>query len=105
MATARGHDGLLSTAIVRGFAACGCAGAWRKNRFADHPLPARDIRLDKVRQLYPEASCQPMRPRSAMASMCRSRRVGAVSAVSLVTALERGGTMTAAPGWRAATSA
>ena len=46
-----------------------------------------------------------MRPRSAMASMCRSRRVGAVSAVSLGTAPDRGGTITAAPGCRAATSA
>ena len=36
---------------------------------------------------------------------CRSRCVGAVSAVSLGTAFERGGTMTAASGWRAATSA
>ena len=40
--------------------------------------------------------CPTMRPRSAMASMCRSRRLGAVPAVSLGTALERGGTTTAA---------
>jgi uncharacterized membrane protein YbjE (DUF340 family) len=44
-----------------------------------------------------------MRPVSAIACRCRSRWVGAVSAVSLGTALERGGTMTAASGWRAAT--
>jgi hypothetical protein len=43
-----------------------------------------------------------MRPRSVIASMCRSRCVGMVSAVSLGTALERGGAMTAASGWRAA---
>jgi hypothetical protein len=37
----------------------------------------------RARQLYSEAFCQPRRPRSAMTSMCRSRCVGAVSAVSL----------------------
>ncbi len=58
----------------------------------------------RARRLYPDAACQPMRPRSAMSSMCRSRRVGAVSAASLATALERGGTITSAPGCRAATS-
>jgi hypothetical protein len=36
---------------------------------------------------------------------CASRRVGAVSAASLGTALERGGTTTAASGCRAATAA
>ena len=59
----------------------------------------------KARQLQPEAFCQPMRPRSAMASTCRSRRVGVVPAAALTTAPERAGTMTAASGWRAATSA
>jgi hypothetical protein len=58
-----------------------------------------------ARRSRPEAFCRPMRPRSAMASMCRSRRVGMVSAVALTTAPERGGTMTAASGRRAATSA
>src|SRR3712207_3938659 len=58
----------------------------------------------KARQLYPEAFCQPMRPYSAMALRCRSRGVGAVSAVWLGTALERGGTITAASGWRSATA-
>src|SRR3712207_7334963 len=48
----------------------------------------------RARQLYPDAFCQPRRPRSAMIAMCRSRRVGAVSAVSLGTALARGGTIT-----------
>src|SRR5213075_300640 len=37
----------------------------------------------KARQLYPDAFCQPMRPCSAIACKCRSRGVGAVSAVSL----------------------
>src|ERR1700737_2765514 len=37
-----------------------------------------------------------MRPRSAISCRCRSRFVGAVSAVALGTAFERGGTMTAA---------
>src|SRR2546423_3845735 len=58
----------------------------------------------KARQLYPDAFCQLMRPCSAIACRCRSRGVGAVSAVSLGPALERGGTMTAASGWRAATA-
>ena len=59
----------------------------------------------RARQLYPDALCQPMRPRSAMHRRCASRCVGAVSAVPLGTALERGGTMTLASGCRAATSA
>jgi hypothetical protein len=46
-----------------------------------------------------------MRPRSAMHCRYASHCVGAVSATSLGTALERGGTMTAASGWRAATAA
>src|SRR3954468_18535287 len=37
----------------------------------------------KARQLYPDAFCQLMRPCSAIACRCRSRGVGAVSAVSL----------------------
>jgi hypothetical protein len=46
-----------------------------------------------------------MRPRSAMHRRCTSRFVGAVSAVPLGTALDRGGTTTSALGCRAATSA
>src|SRR3984893_3049682 len=45
-----------------------------------------------------------MRPRSAISCRCRSRLVGAVSAVALGAALERGGTMTAASGCRWQTS-
>src|SRR5215217_2491404 len=41
----------------------------------------------RARQPYPEARCQPMRPRSARHRRCVSRRVGAVSAVPLGTAL------------------
>src|SRR3954452_2598563 len=59
----------------------------------------------RARQLYPEAFCQPRRPRSAIHRRCRSRCVGAISAASLGTAFARGGTTTAAAGWRAATSA
>src|SRR5215203_2437359 len=59
----------------------------------------------RARQLYPDALCQPMRPHSAMHRRWASRCVGAVSAVSLGTAFARGGTITAAAGWRAATSA
>src|SRR3954465_696881 len=53
----------------------------------------------RARQLYPEAFCQPMRPRSAIHRRCRSRCVGAVSAMLLGTAFARGGTTTAAAGW------
>src|SRR5215217_3640258 len=59
----------------------------------------------RARQLYPDARCQPTRPRSAIHRRCRSRCVGVVPAVSLGTAFARGGTTTAAAGWRAATSA
>jgi hypothetical protein len=59
----------------------------------------------RARQPYPEARCQPMRPRSAIHRRCASRCVGAVSAASLGTAFARGGTTTAASGCRAATSA
>src|SRR5829696_8840452 len=59
----------------------------------------------RARQPYPGARCQPMRPRSAMHRRCISRCVGAVSAASLGTAFARGGTTTAAAGWRATTSA
>src|SRR3954471_23770090 len=52
----------------------------------------------RARQLYPEARCQPMRPRSAIHRRCASRRVGAVSAAALGTAFARGGTTTAAAG-------
>src|SRR4051812_15795906 len=59
----------------------------------------------RARQLYPDAVCHPILPFSAMSWRWRSRCVGAVSAVALGTAVERGGTMTAASGWRSATSA
>src|SRR3954465_4464488 len=59
----------------------------------------------RARQLYPDACCQPMRPRSAIHRRCRSRCVGAVRAVSLGTELARGGTTTAAAGGGAVTSA
>ena len=59
----------------------------------------------RARQPYPDARCQPTRPRSAVHCGGASRCVGAVSAMSLGTALERGDTATAAPGWRAVTSA
>src|SRR3954469_8041618 len=48
----------------------------------------------RARQLYPDAFCHPMRPFSAMSWRWRSRCVGAVSAVALGTAVERGGTRT-----------
>ena len=73
------------------------------------PSPMTRFHLDtsdstRARRLYPDARRQPMRPRSAMTCRWPSRWVGAVPAVALGTALERGGTMTAASGWRAATA-
>ena len=59
----------------------------------------------RARFVYPDAVCQPILPRSAMSSRWRSRWVGAGSAVALGTAVERGGTMTAASGWRSLTLA
>src|SRR3954469_17292371 len=58
----------------------------------------------RARFVYPDALCQAMLPFSAMSSRWRSRCVGAVSAVALGTAVERGGTTTSAPGWGSATS-
>src|SRR3954464_14038606 len=59
----------------------------------------------RARFVYPGAFCQAILPVSAMSWRWRSRWVGAVSAVSLGTAVERGGTTTAASGWRSATLA
>src|SRR5215211_8021622 len=56
------------------------------------PMPASA----RARVVYPDAFCQAARPCSAMNRKWRSRCAGAVSAVSLGTAVERGGTMTAA---------
>jgi Amidase len=53
------------------------------------PLPRFGPRAQRAR-------CQPMRPRSAISCRCQSRSVGAVCAVALGTALDLGGTMTAA---------
>ncbi len=52
----------------------------------------------KDRLAYWTARCQPSRPRSAIIWMCRSRCVGALAAVSLGTAVARGGMITAASG-------
>ena len=82
-------------------AAMATSAAWRPSVRERSPSPITRFQREtsastKARRLWPDAFCQPMRPCSAMASMCRSRCVGAVSAVSLGTAPERGGTMTAA---------
>src|SRR3954447_19293079 len=73
-----------------------------------NPSPITCLNLPMVastraRVLYPDAFCHPILPFSAMNWRCPSRCVGAVSAVSLGTAVERGGTMTTASGWRSAT--
>ena len=47
----------------------------------------------RLRREYPELRCQPTRPCRAIISRCLSR---CVDAVSLETAVERGGMMTAA---------
>src|SRR3954447_20180221 len=57
----------------------------------------------QARFVYPDALCHPIRPFSAISWRWRSRCVGAVSAVLLGTAPERGGTMIRASGWRSAT--
>ncbi len=59
----------------------------------------------RARLLYPDAFCHAMRLCRAMFWMWPSRCVGEVSAVSLGTAVARGGTTTAASGWRWATLA
>src|ERR687894_811485 len=88
-------------------AAIATSVAWRPSLCDRSPSPMTRFHramsdCTRARQLYPDAFCQPMRPRSAMIRRCRSRRVGAVSAASLGTAPERGGTTTAAPAWCAA---
>src|SRR3954452_18276208 len=71
----------------------------RAERVANHPLVAGDRSTSaQARRWYPEAFCQPRRPRSAIDRRCRSRWVGEVSAASLGTAFARGGTTTAAAG-------
>src|SRR3954453_15068100 len=59
----------------------------------------------RARFVYPDALCQALRPWSAICWRWRSRGVGALSAVSLGTAVARGGTITSASGWRSATLA
>src|SRR5438270_13162244 len=68
----------------------------RAQRMTDDPFPAADIGFHQGTPVVPRGFLPTMRPCSAIACRCRSRGVGAVSAVSLGTAFERGGTMTAA---------
>src|SRR5215203_4135413 len=77
--------------------------ARRSSARARSPSPITCLNLPMVasilaRMLYPAAVCQPILPVSAMSWMWRSRCVGAVPAVSLGTAVERGGTTTVASG-------
>jgi len=53
---------------------------------------------------YWTVRCQPRRPRSLIIRMWRSRRLGAVLALSLTTAVARGGMITSASGRRSATA-
>jgi len=61
-----------------------------RKRVTDHSLVAADIGLHQGTPIVTNARCQPMRPRSAISCRCWSRLVGALSAVALGTALERG---------------
>src|SRR3954462_2901997 len=79
-----------------------CPSVWKRR-----PSPTTRFHREmsdstRARQLYPEARCQPRRPRSAIHRRSRSRCVGAVSAVLLGTAFARGGTTTPEAGWQAA---
>ena len=75
------------------------------------PLHRRGLRRIMVQQSPPTSAfalltdvrCHPSRPRSSIIWMWRSRWVGAVSAVSLGTAVDLGGMITAASGVCAAT--
>ena len=73
-------------------------------RVADHPLVTADRRLRQRAKIITGKFLPPMRPRSAIILSCRSRCVGAVSAVSVGAAVERGGATTAASGLRLATA-
>jgi hypothetical protein len=84
-------------------AAMATSVAWRPPVCERSPSPMTRFHREmsdstRARQLYPEALCQPMRPRSAIHRRCVSRCVGADCAASLGTALARGGTTTAASG-------
>lgn len=92
------------------FAAMATSVACSLSVYERSPSPMTRFHLEmpasaRARQLYPDARCQPMRPRSAIHRRCASRCVDAVSTVPLGTAFARGGTMTAESGCRAATSA
>ena len=62
----------------------------RPQRVTDHSLVAADIRLHQGTPIVTRPRCEPMRPRSVISCRCRSRFVGAVSAVALGTALATG---------------
>jgi hypothetical protein len=70
----------------------------RTQRVTDHSLVAADIGLHQGTPIVTRCPLLAMRPRAAISCRCRSRLVGAVFAVALGTALERGGTVTAASG-------
>ena len=70
----------------------------RSKGIADHVFVSTDCGLDLSPKVVATGFCQPIRPRSAISRICRSRCVGVVSAEALGTAVERGGTMTAASG-------
>ena len=82
-----------------------CAGRVRARRLRPIGTLNRSIATSTNDLLpYWTARCQPSRPRSLIVWMWRSRRVGALWAVSLTTAVARGGMITSASGARSATA-
>src|SRR3954452_21230573 len=76
----------------------------RTESIADDALPARNIGLDQSAPVVARGFLPSHAAVLGITSMCRSRWVGVVPAVWLGTALERGGTITSASGYRVVTS-
>jgi hypothetical protein len=72
----------------------------RAQRLIDHPLPATDVGFYQSTPVLPGGFLPGHAATRGNQLQMPVSCVGAVSAVSLGTALERGGTITAASGWR-----
>ena len=75
-----------------------CRPSVREQRVTDDALVAADIRLHQGTPIVTRCPLSAHAASLGDLCRCRSRGVGAVSAVALGTALERGGTMTATSG-------
>jgi hypothetical protein len=75
----------------------------RAQRIPNYSFQPADGGLHQGSSSVPGPFCQPVRPCSPMLWRCRSRWVGVVATSSLNTAVDRGGTITSASGWRSAT--